>query len=177
MAAEVHDGLQQLYKHLHRHPELSMSEHATARLIADHMRGLGYETHMVGPTGVAAFLRNSAGPVVAFRADTDGLPVREATGLPYASEATGMSPDGAQVPVMHACGHDMHITCAIGAATLLAGARQMWAGTAVFLFQPGEDGCRGGEHAVPRALGKGPRPGGHLRTARLARPCWPDPTH
>lgn len=152
MAAEVHDGLQQLYKHLHRHPELSMSEHATARLIADHMRGLGYETHMVGPTGVAAFLRNSAGPVVAFRADTDGLPVREATGLPYASEATGMSPDGAQVPVMHACGHDMHITCAIGAATLLAGARQMWAGTAVFLFQPGEETAAGAASMLSHGL-------------------------
>lgn len=152
MSAEVRDGLHQLYQHLHRHPELSMAEHATAALIADRLRGLGYETHTVGPTGVAAFLRNSAGPVVAFRADTDGLPVREATGLPYASEATATLPDGAEVPVMHACGHDMHVTCAMGAATLLAESRHLWAGTAVFLFQPGEETAAGAASMLSHGL-------------------------
>jgi amidohydrolase len=100
----------------------------------------------VGGTGVVGVLRNGAGPVVLLRADMDALPVREETGLPYASEVTGTDAEGDEVPVMHACGHDVHVTCLAGAAQLLADGRQHWAGTVVALFQPAEetgDGARG----------------------------------
>jgi hippurate hydrolase len=137
------DDLHQLYRHLHAHPELSMQEHATADLIEQRMGALGFQTQRRGGTGVVASLENGPGPVVGFRADTDGLPVAEATGLDYASEARGTLPDGAEVPVMHACGHDTHITAAIGAASLLVEFRDAWSGTALFIFQPGEETAAG----------------------------------
>ena len=139
----LRDSLHELYRHLHQHPELSMQEHGTAAVIEDRMGELGYEVQRCGGTGVVAVLRNGEGPVVGFRADTDALPLREDTGLAYASTARGTLPDGAEVPVMHACGHDTHITAAIGAATLLAQGTDSWAGTVVFLFQPGEETAAG----------------------------------
>ncbi|WP_298587044.1 amidohydrolase [uncultured Kocuria sp.] len=141
--AELREDLHSLYRHLHGAPELSMQEHATAELIRARMEALGCETFVCGGTGVVAVMRNGEGPVVGFRADTDALPVAEDTGLDYASTARGVLPDGTEVPVMHACGHDTHITSAIGAATLLAGDREAWAGTVVFLFQPGEETAEG----------------------------------
>ncbi|MFI7481275.1 amidohydrolase [Kocuria sp. M1R5S2] len=143
LPTELREDLHELYRHLHGTPELSMQEHATAELIRQRMETLGCETFLCGGTGVVAVLRNGEGPVVGFRADTDGLPVAEATGLDYASTARGVMPDGAEVPVMHACGHDTHITCAIGAAAILAADRDTWAGTVVFLFQPGEETAEG----------------------------------
>ena len=143
ISADLREDLHSLYYGLHAAPELSMQEHETAALIRERMEGLGFETFVCGGTGVVAVLRNSDGPVVGFRADTDGLPVTEETGLEYASTARGTLPDGSDVPVMHACGHDTHITCAIGAATLLAQARNTWSGTVVFLFQPGEETAEG----------------------------------
>lgn len=140
---EFQEELHTLYRELHGMPELSMQEHQTAALIIARMKGLGYETFVSGGTGVVAIMVNGDGPVVGFRADTDGLPVAEETGLEYASSARGTLPDGTEVPVMHACGHDTHITCAIGAATLLAGSRDTWSGTVVFLFQPGEETAEG----------------------------------
>lgn len=155
LTAELHA----LYEHLHAHPELSMQEHATASLIEERMTALGYDTFRCGGTGVVAVLANGAGPVVAFRADTDGLPVREESGVPYASTATGTLPDGSEVPVMHACGHDTHITAAIGAATLLVQSRQQWSGTVVFLFQPGEEIAAGAEAMLADGLwDRAPRP-------------------
>ncbi|OLT16221.1 amidohydrolase [Serinicoccus sp. CUA-874] len=139
LRASLHD----LYRHLHVHPELSMQEEATATLVEERMGELGYEVFRCGGTGVVATLRNGDGPVVAFRADTDALPVEEDTGLDYASTARGTLPDGSAVPVMHACGHDMHVTAAVGAATLLAQDRDGWSGTVVFLFQPGEETAQG----------------------------------
>jgi len=139
----LREELHALYKHLHGAPELSMQEHATAELIRRRMEALGCETFLCGGTGVVAVLRNGDGPVVGFRADTDALPLAEDTGLDYASTARGVLTDGTEVPVMHACGHDTHITCAVGAATLLAGDRDAWAGTVVFLFQPGEETAEG----------------------------------
>lgn len=141
--AELENDLHTLYRRLHGAPELSMQEHATAALIEQRMQALGFETFRCGGTGVVAVLANGEGPVVGFRADTDGLPVQEDTGLDYASTARGTLPDGTDVPVMHACGHDTHITSAIGAATLLAEARGTWSGTVVFLFQPGEETSEG----------------------------------
>lgn len=143
LSAELRADLHTLYRRLHGAPELSMQEHATAELIRQRMEALGCKTFVCGGTGVVAVLRNGEGPVVGFRADTDALPVAEDTGLDYASTARGVLPDGTEVPLMHACGHDTHITSAVGAATLLAGNRGAWAGTVVFLFQPGEETAEG----------------------------------
>ncbi|MFW3386301.1 UNVERIFIED_CONTAM: amidohydrolase [Kocuria sp. CPCC 205274] len=157
--AELREDLHTLYRHLHGAPELSMQEHATAELIRARMDALGCETFVCGGTGVVAVLRNGEGPVVGFRADTDALPVAEDTGLDYASTARGVLPDGTEVPVMHACGHDTHITSAVGAATLLAGNRDAWAGTVVFLFQPGEETAEGAVAMLQDGLwDRAPRP-------------------
>ncbi len=132
--------LEALYIDLHRNPELSFQETRTAGIAARHLRDLGFEVHeKIGKTGVAAVLSNGAGPVVWLRADMDGLPVPEQTGLPYASTAQGIDPEGSTVPVMHACGHDMHVTAMIGAAEQLVAERENWSGTVVILIQPAEE--------------------------------------
>src|ERR1700736_1565538 len=116
--------LETIYKDVHSHPELSMQEKRTAGVAADHLRAVGYEvTTGVGKTGVVGLLRNGEGPTVMLRADMDALPVQEATGLPYASKVTATDSAGKSVPVMHACGHDMHVAWLVGATTLLAQAR------------------------------------------------------
>jgi hippurate hydrolase len=136
-----------LYRDLHRNPELSHQERRTAQKVAERLREAGYDVHEgIGGTGVVGVLANGDGPTVLLRADMDALPVREATGLPYASTATTTDPAGHDVPVMHACGHDMHMACLVGAAHLLAEARNTWQGTVVALFQPAEEtgnGARG----------------------------------
>ena len=143
----VRSWQQDLYRDLHAHPELSHQERRTAGRVAERLRSAGVEVHEgIGGTGVVGLLRNGAGPTVLMRADMDALPVREATGLPYASTATGTDGDGHQVPVMHACGHDVHVSCLVGTAHVLAGAQEAWHGTLVALFQPAEetgDGARG----------------------------------
>ncbi|MFI5086275.1 MAG: amidohydrolase [Actinomycetales bacterium] len=135
------------YRDLHQHPELSHQEHATAEKVAARLRQFGFQVHTgVGGTGVVGVLRNGDGPTVLLRADMDALPVREATGLPYASTATATDGDGNEVPVAHACGHDAHVACLLGAARLLADGADAWNGTVVALFQPAEetgDGARG----------------------------------
>lgn len=129
-----------LYTDLHRHPELSFQEHRTAGIAASLLRELGLEVEEgVGTTGVVGLLRNGNGPVVWARADMDALPVAEATGLPYASTATGTDASGTSVPVMHACGHDMHVTAMIGAVERLVAERDEWSGTLVVLIQPAEE--------------------------------------
>lgn len=165
--------LQALYRHLHAHPELSMQEFATATLIEEQLDGLGIEHFRCGDTGVVGILRNGEGPVVAFRADSDGLPIEEATGLAYASTDTGTLPDGTTVPVMHGCGHDTHVASLLGAAEVLTGNRGAWSGTLVLIFQPGEETAAGalamlddglwdraprpevvfGQHIMPRPVG------------------------
>lgn len=132
--------LRELYQDLHAHPELSFQEVRTARIVATRLREQGWEvTQGVGGTGVVGVLRASEGPVVLLRADMDALPVKEETGLPYASKQTGTDQDGRTVPVMHACGHDMHVTCLLGATALLAANRGAWRGTVVAVFQPAEE--------------------------------------
>ncbi|MFT4260789.1 amidohydrolase [Microbacterium sp.] len=132
--------LEALYIDLHQHPELSFQETRTAGIAAEHLRDLGLEVEEgVGVTGVVGVLANGDGPVVWLRADMDALPVAEQTGLPYASTVTGVDPAGNTVPVMHACGHDMHVTAMIGAVERLVAARAEWSGTAVVLIQPAEE--------------------------------------
>ena len=128
------------YVDLHRHPELSTQETRTAGMVAERLTRSGYDvTTGVGGTGVVGVLRHGDGPTVALRADMDALPVREQTGLPYASEVNARDPEGRDVPVMHACGHDAHTTSLVGAADLLARGRDAWRGTVVWLAQPAEE--------------------------------------
>lgn len=143
----VRSWQEECYRDLHARPELSHQETRTAGVVADRLRQDGCDVHeRVGGTGVVGVLSNGGGPTVLLRADMDALPVREATGLPYASTAVATDADGAEVPVMHACGHDVHVACLLGAVSLLAAARDAWHGTVVAVFQPAEevaDGARG----------------------------------
>jgi amidohydrolase len=142
-----------VYLYLHQHPELSHQERRTGELVATHLRESGYDVHEgVGGTGVIGVLRNGEGATVLLRADMDALPVREQTGLPYASTATATDQDGNQVPVMHACGHDVHVTCLLGAATLLSRDPSSWSGTVVALFQPAEEAGDGAAGMVRDGL-------------------------
>src|SRR5436853_774447 len=126
----VEPGLQGLYRELHQHPELSLHEEKTAARMAERLRALGLEvTESVGGHGVVGVLRNGEGPTLLLRTDLDALPVHEETGLPYASQVIAGGPDGQPVPVMHACGHDLHMASWIGAATVLARLRDRWHGT------------------------------------------------
>ncbi len=145
--------LESIYKDLHSHPELSMREERTARIAADCLRAAGYQvTTGVGKTGVVGLLRNGDGPTVMLRADMDALPVNEATGLPYASSITATDSDGNTVPVMHACGHDMHVTWLMGAATLFARTREAWRGTLMPVFQPAEETAEGARAMIDDGL-------------------------
>lgn len=124
---QVRAWQEELYRDLHAHPELSHQEHRTAAAVVARLRDLGCDVHEgVGGTGVVGVLANGEGPTVLLRADMDALPVREDTGLTYASEATATADDGAEVPVMHACGHDVHVACLVGAVALLAHGRERW---------------------------------------------------
>lgn len=146
-------GLEAIYKDIHSHPELSMQEHRTAGVAADHLRSVGYEvTTGVGKTGVVGLLRNGEGPIVMLRADMDALPVLEATGLSYASKVTAVDSTGKTVPVMHACGHDIHVTWLIGAATLFARFRDAWRGTLMAVFQPAEETAEGSQAMIDDGL-------------------------
>lgn len=163
------ETLVELYQDFHRAPELSMQEHQTAEKIKGLMEERGYDTFVCGGTGVVATLRNGEGPVVAYRADTDGLPIEEDTGADFASTARGTLPDGTDVPVMHGCGHDTHITVALETARLLAEHRDLWAGTAVFLFQPGEETSAGAAAMLEDGLwDKAPKP-----SAVFGQHVWP----
>jgi hippurate hydrolase len=147
--------LESLYTDIHAHPELSMQETRTAGIAAQRLRDAGYDvTTGVGKTGVVGLLRNGDGPVVMLRADMDALPVAEATGLPYASKATATDREGKSVPVMHACGHDMHTTCLAGATALLAQMRDTWRGTVMAVFQPAEETAEGAQAMIDDGLFK-----------------------
>ncbi|MEV8218271.1 amidohydrolase [Microbacterium sp. NPDC077391] len=158
--------LEALYIDLHKHPELSFQETRTAGIAAAHLRELGLEVHEgVGITGVVGVLSNPSassgepGPVVWLRADMDALPVVEETGLAYASTATGVDPDGSTVGVMHACGHDMHVTAMIGAVERLVAERDQWSGTVVVVIQPAEEYGAGARAMLDDgALDRFPRP-------------------
>jgi hippurate hydrolase len=145
--------LAELYRDLHRHPELSFQEHRTAAVVADHLDALGFETTTgVGGTGVVGVLRNGEGPTALLRADMDALPMQEKTGLPYASDVRGVDHHGHEVDVFHACGHDVHVTCLVGAARQLAEDRAAWAGTLMVVFQPAEELGRGARAMIDDGL-------------------------
>lgn len=136
--ANVLGSAAEFYADVHRHPELSGAERRTAGRFARWLSGAGYDvTPGVGGHGVVGVLRNGPGPVVLVRAELDALPLREETGLPYASTV------GDPAPAMHACGHDAHLACAAGAATVLAGAADRWRGTLVVVGQPAEETLTG----------------------------------
>jgi amidohydrolase len=147
--------LEAIYKDIHSHPELSMQETRTAGLAANHLKALGFEvTTGVGKTGVVGILRNGDGATVMLRADMDALPIKEATGLPYASTVTGTDPSGKTVPVAHSCGHDMHVACLIGATSLFAKNRDAWRGTLMAVFQPGEETAQGAKAMIDDGMFK-----------------------
>ena len=142
-----------LYRDIHAHPELSMEEVRTPALLAPKMRELGFEvTEHVGKTGVVAVMKNGPGPVLLLRADMDALPVKEQTGLPFASQVTGKLPDGTETPVMHACGHDTHIATWLGTARRLAAMKDQWSGTLVMVLQPGEERVIGAQAMLKDGL-------------------------
>ncbi|CAN5506546.1 amidohydrolase [soil metagenome] len=145
--------LERLYEDLHAHPELSYAEHRTAGIMADRLSALGYEvTTGIGGTGVVATLTNGVGPTVLMRADIDALPVKETTGLAYASTASAIDDDGETVPVAHACGHDMHATWLIGTATVLATHQDEWKGQLLLVVQPAEEVGTGADAMIDDGL-------------------------
>src|SRR5260370_14150739 len=147
--------LEAIYKDVHSHPELSMQETRTAGVAANHLKALGFEvTTGVGKTGVVGILRNGDGPTVMLRADMDALPIKEATGLPYASTVTGTDSSGKTVPVAHSCGHDMHVACLIGATRLFAKTRNPWKWTLIADFQPCEQTAPGAKAMIDDGMFK-----------------------
>ena len=140
----VYPQMRLLYEDLHRNPELSFHEEKTAVTIAAQLRKLGYEVSTnIGGTGVVGVLKNGPGPTVMIRAELDALPVLEKTGLPYASHVTTHSDDRVEVPVMHACGHDLHMSVGMGTAALLAQNKDRWRGTFIYVGQPAEERISG----------------------------------
>jgi amidohydrolase len=141
IALEYNTYLSDLFVHFHTNPELSFQEHATAARMAEELRAAGFEvTENVGQTGLVAIMENGPGPMVAMRADMDALPVEESSGLSYSSLAKQLNPDTGQEDfVMHACGHDVHITSLVGTARQLAKRRDQWSGTAMLFVQPAEE--------------------------------------
>jgi hippurate hydrolase len=132
--------LGELFDFFHRNPELSTMESKTAARLAQELRAAGFTvTEGVGGTGVVAMMENGDGPLVMMRADMDGLPVEEKSGLPNASKARQVDPDGNEVPVMHACGHDVHITSLVGTARAMAARKDQWSGTLMLIGQPAEE--------------------------------------
>lgn len=147
------EPLLDLYKHLHSNPELSFHEEKTSHRLAEEMRKIGFEvTAKVGGWGVVAVLKNGEGKTVLVRTDMDALPVRELTGFPFASKVRTKDDQGNEVPVMHACGHDIHMTCWIGVAKTLMAMRDQWKGTLVFIGQPAEERSGGAEPMIKDGL-------------------------
>lgn len=153
VARDYAANLQPLFLHFHQNPELSFKESKTAQRMAQELKKLGLKvTPNVGGTGVVAVLENGPGPVVLIRADMDGLPVEERSGLAYASKARQVDVEGVERPVMHACGHDSHITALVGTARQLAARKQQWQGTVVFIAQPAEERIGGAKAMLADGL-------------------------
>ena len=149
------DGLMEVYKHLHANPELSLMETETASYLAKKLDAMGYDvTEGVGGTGVVAVMENGPGKTVMIRADMDALPVEEKTGMPYASKARGKDAEGKTWPVMHACGHDIHMTVHNGTAQYFADNTDKWSGTLVMILQPAEELGQGARNMIKDGLFK-----------------------
>ena len=159
LAAE-YPSLESFYTDLHRHPELSLMEEQTSAKVAAALRAAGFDvTDHFGGYGVVAVLRHGPGPTVLFRSDMDALPVAEETGLPYASTVRAKDLSGREVPVMHACGHDIHMTSLVGSARLLAALQDRWSGTVILIGQPAEERSLGARAMLTEGLfRKFPRP-------------------
>ncbi|RMD94114.1 MAG: amidohydrolase [Calditrichaeota bacterium] len=148
-----YDYLERLYKYLHTHPELSFHELNTSKRIATELKNLGFEvTTHVGGNGIVGVFKNGQGPTVLVRTDLDALPVKEQTGLPYASQVRVKDDQGNEVNVMHACGHDMHMTVFVGTATLLTQLKKEWHGTLVMIGQPAEEKGGGAKAMIADGL-------------------------
>jgi hippurate hydrolase len=143
--ADGHEkDLMKVYKHLHANPELSMMEFETAKYLASQLKDMGFEvTESFGKTGVVAVMENGPGKTVMVRADMDALPVKEMTGLPFASKAVVTDQHGKDWPAMHACGHDIHMTVAMGTAAEMVANKDLWSGTLIVILQPGEEVSQG----------------------------------
>ncbi len=149
----VYPAAHDLYVDVHQNPELSSHETQTASKLAARLRSLGYEvTEGVGGTGVVAILKNSAGPTVMLRTELDALPVEEKTGLPYASKVHAKDDGGRDVPVMHACGHDLHIAALAATAAIMAHSKESWHGTLMLIGQPAEEAIGGAKRMVDDGL-------------------------
>lgn len=134
------EDVQSLYRQLHQTPELPFQEYKTSARLADALENFGYEvSRNIGGTGVVAVLRNGEGPTVMLRGDMDALPIKEETGLEFASSETAVAENGETVPLMHACGHDLHSSCIVGAAAVMAGLKEQWSGTLMLICQPAEE--------------------------------------
>jgi amidohydrolase len=153
IATDYDENLQEMYLHFHRNPELSNLESETAKRLATEIRAFGYEvTEGVGGTGIVAVMKNGPGPTIMIRADMDGLPVKEQSGLDYASTATQVDAEGIEQPVMHACGHDVHITALVGTARQMAERSEDWSGTLVLIGQPAEERISGARSMLEDGL-------------------------
>nr|WP_298925782.1 amidohydrolase [uncultured Erythrobacter sp.] len=151
--ADYDSYLAPLFLHFHKNPELSFLETKTAARMAEELRAVGMEvTEAVGGTGVVGMMRNGDGPLILLRADMDGLPVPEKSGLDYASTAVQIGQDGKEYPVMHACGHDVHITSMVGTARRLAATKDKWSGTIMFVVQPAEERVGGAKAMLEDGL-------------------------
>ena len=160
--AKHQEELGALYRHLHQHPELSFHEHETAARMAKELGTLGLTVHEgVGGTGLVAVLQRGAGPIGLLRADMDGLPVAEETGLPYASTVRAASAEGRAIGAMHACGHDLHMTCLVGAARWFVQHPDSFSGTLLFQLQPAEERAGGMKAMIADGL-----------LTRFGRPQW-----
>ncbi|MEM7583348.1 MAG: amidohydrolase [Acidobacteriota bacterium] len=153
IADDYRDHLAALFEHFHRNPELSFKETRTAARIAEELRAVGVDvTEGVGGTGLVGMIENGKGPLVLVRADMDGLPIKEDSGLPYASTATQVDITGEEVPVMHACGHDVHITSLVGTARRLMTMKDRWSGTVMLIGQPAEERIGGAKAMLEDGL-------------------------
>lgn len=163
----------EIFKKLHANPELSMQETDTAALVAKELKANGYAVQTgINKTGVVGILRNGPGPVILYREDMDALPLKEETGLPYASTKTGETLDGLKSPIMHACGHDAHVTWLIGVAKVMAARKADWSGTLVIVGQPAEEAYMGAKGMVDDGLyPKIPEPS--VVFASHTNPLWP----
>ena len=153
IASDYENNLEALFTHFHKNPELSFKESKTADRLAKEIKAFGYDvTQGVGQTGVVAVMKNGAGPTVMIRADMDGLPVKEDSGLSYSSVAKQVDIDGKEKPVMHACGHDVHITSLVGTARQMAARKSEWSGTLVLIGQPAEERISGAREMLEDGL-------------------------
>ena len=173
LAASQQPELEKVFRQLHANPELAFDLHDTAALVAKRLKKLGYQVHTgIAQTGVAAVLKNGDGPVIMFRSDMDALPVKEESGLPYASQKQVELDDGSTSYVSHACGHDSHTAWLLGIARVMMETRDAWSGTLVLIGQPAEELIAGAQAMVDDGLyDKVPEPS--LLISAHVYPVWP----